>query len=169
MLLVKYYSAEVSDRFPACVLKVCRNQLAFHLANLSWNALGAAYIIEKFLSQSIVPVFEKGNEFPAVNCRPISLTSYIINVFENVMRSRITYFHENNKQLNPNQYGFCNGRNCITQFLRVLGAGSNTDAIYLDFSKAFIRMNHKIPLENKTTHHWCFWKVTLMHQVFPDK
>ena len=86
---VKYHSAVGPDKFPASILKECRLQLAPPLANLWRKSLDIGYIPEHFLSQSVIPVFKKGNKSLAVNYRPISLTSHIIKVFERVVRSRL--------------------------------------------------------------------------------
>ena len=77
----------------------------------------------------------------------------LVKVFERVVRSGISTFLESNNLLNPNQHGFRCGRDCLTQLLhhfddilKVLAEGSNADVIYLDFSKAFDKVDHNILL-----------------------
>ncbi|XP_029638012.1 uncharacterized protein LOC115213219 [Octopus sinensis] len=137
---IKHNSAVGPDKFPATVLKICRHQIAAPLAELWRNSLDAGYIPDNFLSQSVVPVFKKGNKSLAMNYRRIPLTSHVIKVFESMEKSRITHFLEDNNQLNPNQHGVCDGRDCLSQLLhhfddilKAFGEGSNTDVIYLDF------------------------------------
>ena len=62
-------------------------------------------------------------------------------------------FIENNNLLNPNQHGFRSGRNCLTQLLHHIedimcdvSADKNADVMYLDFSKAFDKVDHNILL-----------------------
>ena len=76
---IKLHSAAGPDKFPASVLKECRHHLASPLANLWRKSLDAGFIPNHFLAQSVIPVFKKGNKSLAVNYRPISLTSHIIN------------------------------------------------------------------------------------------
>ena len=65
-------------------------------------------------------------------------------------------FIEDNNILCDNQHGFRSGRStsCLTQMLShfddmILGLlnGHDTDAIYLDFAKAFDKVDHKLLLE----------------------
>ena len=48
------------------------------------------------------------------------------------------------------QHGFVKGRSCATQLVlakrKALDAGLHVDAVFLDFAKAFNRVNHKIAL-----------------------
>ena len=53
--------------------------------------------------------------------------------------------------MNPNQHGFRSGRSCLSQLLaqydlvlRQMEEGKNFDAIYLDFAKAFDKVDHGI-------------------------
>ena len=88
------------------------------------------------------------------NYRPVSLTSHIIKVFERVMRKKILNHLEGNNLLVDQQHGFREKRNCLTQLLhhieeilQSLENDCNQDVIYLDFSKAFDKVDHKILLQ----------------------
>ncbi|XP_014769683.1 uncharacterized protein LOC106868779 [Octopus bimaculoides] len=77
----------------------------------------------------------------------------MIKVFEGVVTSRIAGFLESNKLLNSNQHGFRCDRNSLTRLLcyiddilEALGTGSNSDVMYLDFSKVINRVDHNILL-----------------------
>ena len=85
--------------------------------------------------------------------RPISLTSHLIKIFERVIRKHIVKYLETNNLLNQGQHRFRSGRSCLTQLIdhydRVLHqceTGANVDVIYLDFAKAFDKVNHNILL-----------------------
>ena len=61
---------------------------------------------------------------------------------------------ERNGLLNPNQHGFRAGRSCLSQLLQhydliteLLLDGQNVDVIYLDFSKAFDKLDIKLTLQ----------------------
>ena len=87
----------------------------------------------------------------AANYRPVSLTSHLIKVFERVLRAKLVQYIEKNKLINENQHGFRAGRSCLTQLLNHiedimcdLNSDYNADVLYLDFSKAFDKVDHKI-------------------------
>ena len=107
-----------------------------------------------FLHQLITPIYKgKGSKCKAVNYRPISLTSHVIKVFERVIRNKLVRHLEDNQILSPNQHGFRKGRSCLSELLAHYedimlnaNAGEGTDTIYLDFAKAFDKVDHKILL-----------------------
>ena len=107
-----------------------------------------------FRTQSIAPIFKKGSKAIAANYRPVSLTSHLIKLFERIARKKMVSFIETNNLINPNQHGFQKGKNCLTQLLHHiedimcdLCADKNADVMYLDFSKAFDKVDHKILLK----------------------
>ena len=58
-----------------------------------------------------------------------------------------------NNLFNDSQHGFRAGRSCLSQLLEhfdtvlsILEDGSNADVVYLDFPKAFDKVDHKIVL-----------------------
>ena len=82
------------------------------------------------------------------------MTSHLIKVFERILRKRIVHHLETHGLISPNQHGFRKGRNCLTQLLHHideimndLDCDANADVIYLDFSKAFDKVDHAILLK----------------------
>ena len=58
-----------------------------------------------------------------------------------------------NNLFNENQHGFRQGRSCLSQLieqydliLSLLDREANVDVVYLDFSKAFDKVDHKLLL-----------------------
>ncbi|CAL4073588.1 unnamed protein product, partial [Meganyctiphanes norvegica] len=83
--------------------------------------------------------------------RPVSLTSHIIKAFERIVRTAIVTYLEENNLLPKNQHGFISGRSTLSQLLnhvediiRAWEDGKATDTIYLDFAKAFDKVDHDI-------------------------
>ena len=69
------------------------------------------------------------------------------------MRNKLASFLDENNHLNENQHGFRQGRSCLTQLLAhhdniisQLEQGKNVDVVYLDFAKAFDKVDHNIVL-----------------------
>ena len=72
-------------------------------------------------------------------------------IFERVIRKHITHHLESNNLMNASQHGFRQRHSTITQLLsymdsvlNMLEEGNPVDAIYLDFSKAFDKVDHCI-------------------------
>lgn len=94
---------------------------------------------------------KKGNRTEPVNYRPVSLTSHVIKIFERVVRKVMVRHLEGNNVISCNQHGFRSGRSCLTQLLShfddiIVGLTNkcDTDSIYLDYSKAFDKVDHRL-------------------------
>ena len=101
--------------------------------------------------QSITPIFKKGDKSDPGNYRPISLTSHLIRIFERVIIKKLVCHLESNSILSSKQHGFRKGRSCLTHVLRHIDDiiqsllnGNDHDVIYLDFTKAFEKVDHEI-------------------------
>ena len=100
-----------------------------------------------------MPIHKGGSKGEAKNYRPVALTSHIVKIFEKVLRKHIVAHLEENGLLNPGQHGFRAGRSCLSQLLehfervtQTLEDGDNVDVIYLDFSKAFDKVDFLVTL-----------------------
>ena len=141
------------DGFPAILLKNCKEALAVPITIL-WKKCFVEGTIPHSLKQSMIAPHHKGNsKADAVNYRPIALTSHIIKIFEKVIRTHLVAHLEHNNLFNPNQHGFRAGRSCLSQLLDhfdnlldILQTGANADVIYLDYSKAFDKVDFNIVL-----------------------
>ena len=98
---------------------------------------------------NITPIHKGGSRSEAKNYRPISLISHLTKIFERVTREKLV--PEENTLLNANQHGFRSRRSCLTQLmenydkiLNMVEKGNNVDVIYLDFAKAFDKVDHGI-------------------------
>jgi hypothetical protein len=148
------FSAPGPDKFPALILRECKDALAPTIAKLWQLSLETSDIAEMFRSQSIIPIFKKGSKAVAANYRPVSLTSHLIKLCERIMRNQMVSFFERNNMFHTDQHGFQKGKNCLTQLLHHiedimcdLNLDRNADVLYLDFSKAFDKVDHKILLK----------------------
>ena len=150
---MSYHSATGPDKFSAEILKECKEQLCTPLKNLWRMSLEQSDIPIKYLQQIIVPIYKKGDRSLPSNYRPISLTSHVTKIFERVLRKKLVYHTEDNNLLSNQQHGFRYKRNCLTQLLhhvndilQSLENDANAYVIYLDFSKAFDKVDHKLLL-----------------------
>ena len=146
-------SAAGPDGVPAILLKKCKLTLAKPLASF-WNNCLALGVIPLLLKTShIVPIDKGGNQGLPSNYRPVALTSLLTKTFEKIIKEKIVKYIDDNSLFNNSQHGFRTGRSCLSQLLAHFDAittflekGSNVDVIYLDFSKAFDKVDHKILL-----------------------
>ena len=146
-------SAAGPDGFPAILLKNCKTALATPLVILWTKSLEKGVVPELLKKSIITPIHKGGSRSTAANYRPISLTSHIIKIFEKIMRQHIVNYMNDNSLFNASQHGFRAGRSCLSQLLEqfdiildILDTGANADVVYLDFAKAFDKVDHKIVL-----------------------
>ena len=125
-------------------LKNCRKQLAKPLYYLWRGSLDNGVIPSDLLLVIICPVFKGGSRGIPKNYRPVALTSHIVKVFERVIRKSLIRHLEENSMLPDGQHGFRSLRSTLTQLMNYwdgilenLENGGGVDSIYLDFSKAF--------------------------------
>ena len=146
-------SASGPDGVPAVLLRNCAKELCLPL-RLIWNESFESGTVPSFYKYShIAPLYKKGDRARAVNYRPVALTSHVIKVYERILRGVMVDFLEKNDLLCDNQHGFRAGRSCLTQLLshvddivQGLTKNADTDAIYLDFAKAFDKVDHRLLL-----------------------
>ena len=146
-------SATTEDDIPAIILRNCKNELATPIMFIWEFSMRTGFIHSIYKTQIITPVHKKESRAVPANYRPISLTSHVIKIFERIVRNKLVTHLENNCILCKNQHGFRKGRSCLTQLLkhiddilRSLNEGSDTDVLYLDFAKAFDKVDHEILL-----------------------
>ena len=141
------------DGFPAIFLKQCKEELAIPLCILWRKSIENGIVPEDLKSCTITPIHKGGSRSIAANYRPVALTSHVIKIFEKILRSHIVKHMDENNLFNPNQHGFRSGRSCLSQLLEqydlilnILDEDANADVVYLDFSKAFDKVDHTIVL-----------------------
>ena len=129
---------------PAKLLKICREELGKPLFYLWRASLDSGNIPAEQLLVLICPIHKGGSRSIPKNYRPVALTSHIIKVFERVVRKSLVD-HIDRLDLLPNgHHGSRARRSTLTQLLAHwdsvldgLESGGGVDYVYLDFSKAF--------------------------------
>ena len=151
---LKNTSASGPDGIAAIFLKKCKESLAKPLFGLWRKCLDQQVTPTKLKEAHIIPIHKGGHQGLPANYRPIALTSHLVKIFEKVVRNYIVNFIEENDLFNDSQHGFRTGRSCLSQLLthydrivEILESGSNVDTIYLDFAKAFDKVDHGILLK----------------------
>ena len=135
----------------AIMMKQARIPISRMLCKLFKSSLQTGEIPKILKLAFIVPIHKGRSRAETVNFRPISLTSHVMKAFERVMRRTLVNFLEINMKIDPKQHGSRAGRSTLSQLLQhqdeILSAlenGENIDSIYLDFSKAYDKVDHGI-------------------------
>ena len=81
----------------------------------------------------------------------MSLTSHVVKIFERILRKRLVHYLESNNLLCQQQHGFRSEHSCLTQLLHHFDNvlenfldGNDTDCVYLDYAKAFDKVDHAL-------------------------
>ena len=146
-------SAAGPDGFPAMFLKQCSRSLAHPLFMIWRHSLNTGTVPEKCKFANIIPIHKGKSRAEPKNYRPVALTSLLIKAFEKVIRQHLVTHMEDNHLFNPFQHGFRKGRSCLSQLLahfdhitRLMEEGKAIDIVYLDFSKAFDKVDIGVTL-----------------------
>ena len=85
--------------------------------------------------------------------RPVALTSHLSKVMERLVRAPMVSHLESQGLMDPAQHGSRAGRSTLSQLLSqydlvldLLKDGANCEIVYLDFSKAFDKVDHSLLL-----------------------
>ena len=99
----------------------------------------------------VVPVFKSGEKQQVSNYRPISILIIFGKVLEKLVTKRLTSHVK--PYITIHQHGFINSRSTSTNLMCYVSAVSESldkripvDTIYIDFSKAFDKVDHKLLL-----------------------
>ena len=137
------------DGVPAILIKEARDNLCEPLTLIWTKSLQTGDIPEIFKMAFITPVLKSGApKSEAASYRPVSLTSHLIKTFERVLKKVLQNHLEVTLALNDQQHGFRSKRSCLSQLLqhyneiiKGMEEGGNVDTVYLDFSKAFDKVD----------------------------
>jgi len=147
------------DRIPSRFLKLFYIELAPILTVVFQSSIYHATVPQDWKQANIVPIFKKGDHTLCQNYRPVSLTSVCSKLLEHILYSHIYSHLSTHNILCDEQHGFRHARSCESQlittvndFAATLNNKGQTDAILLDFSKAFDRVSHQ-HLYHKLNHY----------------
>ena len=120
------------------VLRELKDQIAEPLCQLYRLSLQHGILPKEWKTGWVSPIHKKSSRLIPSNYRPVSLTSVVCKIMEQIIRDKIIDHLVNNELLSSCQHGFIKGRSCITQLLatldrwtEVMDGGGDVDAVYL--------------------------------------
>ena len=143
------------DGLPAIFLKNCKASIIQPLKILFNESIQNSYIHDSLKQAAIVPIHKGGDRSVPSNYRPVSLTSHLGKLMERILKYHIVEYLETEKLMNNTQHGFREGRSCVLALLdsfdliltnNISSPKWGTDAVYLDFSRAFDKVENGILL-----------------------
>lgn len=140
---------------PSILIKNCIRELTPILTRLVNQSFDEGYFPDLLKLTKIKPIPKKGgNEKDPSSYRPIALLPTISKIFEKCMANRVYSFLEKNNILDGNQYGFrkkCSTTLALYKYVQeiydYLNERKYAIGIFLDMTKAYDKVSHKILLE----------------------
>ncbi|CAM4713200.1 unnamed protein product [Lepidochelys kempii] len=133
------------------VLKELADVIAEPLAIIFENSWRSGEVADGWKKANVVPIFKKEKAEDPGNCRPVSLTSVLGKIMEQVLKESVLKHLEERKVIRNSQHGFTKGKSCLTNLIafcdEITGSvdeGKAVDMLFPDFSKAFDTVSHSI-------------------------
>jgi hypothetical protein len=131
--------------------KNCASAIVPSLTLLFNLSLLSGIIPTEWKTANIVPIHKKGSKDNIKNYRPISLLCTVGKILEKVVHNHVYSIIK--EDIFINQHGFMSGKSTCTQLVEFYNKihqnfdnNIQTDVIYLDLSKAFDHVPHKLLL-----------------------
>lgn len=151
-------SAAGPDGVTPQFLKECVAELSPVLLELTQISFGTGNFPEALKHATITPIFKGGNASDPSNYRPISLVSCLGKVMEKIVQENLLTFCLQNDIIPVNQHGFRPSYSTTSELLQyihdiieMLEDNDAVEVVYLDYSKAFDKLDHGLLLERLQT------------------
>jgi hypothetical protein len=132
------------------LLTAACDYISLPLANFFNKCLNDCAFPDPWKIANVTPIYKKGSKELCTNYRPISLLSCVGKVFESCVYKHVFGYLKENDILTSSQSGFIRGDSAINQLLCIYNdlcsswdKGTNSQAVYLDITKAFDRVWHR--------------------------
>ncbi len=131
------------------IIKETKDEIAGALASLLNKYIQHGLVPADWKTSNVTPILKKGDINVPGNYRPISLTSVVGKMLENIIRDKIVRYLESYSLIRDSQPRFRYKRsgvsNLLTFYSDLFSVHDITrflDIVYLDFQKAFDKAPH---------------------------
>ena len=142
------------DNISNIMLKSLGPSILHPLSQLFNKSLEEGIFPDMMKLADVTPLYKSKDPTESTNYRPISLLMTLSKQLEKIVHKRTYDFLESTNQLYYSQYGFRKGHSCehavselISEVIKAKQEGFYTVALFLDLSKAFDTLDHKLLLE----------------------
>lgn len=135
------------------LMKQIKNEILEPITLIINQAIMTGIFPDKLKLAKVIPIYKKADERLLENYRPISLLPAISKIFEKVIHKQVFRYFTDHDLFFHNQYGFRTNFSTesatvelIDRLLGFMDKNETPFAIFMDLSKAFDTINHKILL-----------------------
>jgi hypothetical protein len=140
-----------NDGFNAKIIKQVSKVISKPLTHIFNLTFTTGIIPEQIKTSLVTPMFKSNEENKFENYRPISVLTCFAKILEKLVYKQLINYVEKNKILSEHQYGFRKNRSTelaiielVNKITKEIDQGNYTVGIFLDLSKVFDTIDHKI-------------------------
>ena len=144
-------SSPGEDGITAQILKYTLNYFVEPLTHSVNLSLSQGIFPQELKTAKVIPLYKSGDKKLMNNFRPVSVLPVFSKIYERLMYNRLIAFINKHNILYKYQFGFRQNHGTNTaliclmdRIIKSIDSGDIVLGIFLDFSKAFDTVNHKI-------------------------